>query len=439
MKEVEALILNALEKSNKSLITYAITVFSEEDFITKEGKECFQKFASEIEKGLRPRRDCNNLPDIPFVFEDEEHIRGLKELLSVEKLKEEIHKFAEAIEKAQEWQEIKSEAEYLFSELVATDRQLNKTEEIYKGTKLEELVEEIIKESEDISFIVNEFTTGLESLDGKISLNREQLLVIGARPGVGKTQFALKIAKENALRGKKVMFFSLEMSAKQLIERLLSMGAKIPAEHIQRRNLTEEDKEKIRNFVSLVKDSLVIVEGSRSLSEIVLLSKAEKPDMVIVDYLQIVKGRANQKEYERITETTQGLKRLAVDEKLFVVALAQVNRESEKGADKHPTLANLKGSGQIEQDADTVIFLHSPELSYKQKGKEVPEDLKNKMELIVAKNRHKGFLGILPFRKNPVTGELEELTPQIPEEFLNDLNENTGIDLEDLDLPEDLL
>jgi len=446
MLEVEKLILNAFLNSEKSLREVAISVFAENDFASEEAKECFRKFKTKIEKGITPSTtDCLDLKFISFAFKDEKHIREIKKLLITEKLKILYKRLEELIKNTDNFDVISQAIESLAEEIVQLKAEVKSEERVCEGERWNEVAEEILQRKKMVEFQPNEFTTGIGELDNKISLNRGHLLVVGARPGVGKTTFALNVAVENALRGKRVLFFSMEMPIIQIAERVLAIGTGIKFENIQMGRLTEEEKKKVREFVKLIKENLIIVEGDKSVAEIRFLTKREKPDMVVVDCIQRVKGGKGQTEYERISKAVSGLKSIALEENVFVVALAQINRESSKRADKKPTLSDLKGSGKIEEDADTVLLLHSPAQVWREKGKDVPDELKNALHIIVAKNRHKGFIGIIAverdesgrIRERVIEEEItiDEDSNMSPEEIIRKFGDNEEIAKEwDIDL-----
>jgi replicative DNA helicase len=409
IKDIESVILSGFKfTSDWTLLNYASSIFSKEDFITPQAQKIYEEILSRILKGVRPT-DIDFENETPFAFESKEHINFLKEILMTEKLKEEILQVVEKLELTRDFAKVKELTERLARKAFELEQRIKDSQQICTEECLRELVEEIISESEQREIRENEFVFGLPTLESRISLNRGELLVIGARPGVGKTQLAIQFAIENVLEGKKVLFFSMEMTAKQLMERIISMGTNISLANIRRRSFTDDEKFLIREFVEQIKDNLIIVEGGKTFAQILLQTKAIKPDAVIVDYIQLIQGDKYQSEYEKISEAVNRLKTLAIEENLIAVALSQINRESEKGREKRPKLAYLKGSGQIEQTADTVLLLHSPEQVMRQAGKEVPEDLQNKIEIIVAKNRHKGFLGWLRMSVNPQTRRIEDI------------------------------
>jgi replicative DNA helicase len=213
-----------------------------------------------------------------------------------------------------------------------------------------------------------------------------ELIIIGARPAMGKTAFALNIAYNVATTGKKVLFFSLEMTKKQLSLRMNSMISGVPLHKIKSGMLSEDDVEKITN--SYIENAGVLrkidlVDNISSLHDIMKISYSlDNVDLIIVDYLQLIKTKDKyQMRYQELADIVNSLKFLSKDLNVPIIALAQVNREVEKKVDKRPTLSDLRESGDIEATADIVIFLHR-EGYYKGNNDD------NMAEVIVAKNRN---------------------------------------------------
>jgi replicative DNA helicase len=213
-----------------------------------------------------------------------------------------------------------------------------------------------------------------------------ELTIIGARPAMGKTAFALNIAYNVATAGKKVLFFSLEMTKKQLSLRMESMISGISSSKIKSGMLNDDNVEKITN--SYIENADVLrridlVDNKPYLHDIMKISYSlDNVDLIIIDYLQLIRTKNNyQMRYQELADIVNNLKFLAKDLNIPVIALAQVNREVEKKADKRPTLADLRESGDIEATADIVIFLHR-EGYYKGNNDD------NTAEVIVAKNRN---------------------------------------------------
>lgn len=211
------------------------------------------------------------------------------------------------------------------------------------------------------------------------------LIIIAARPSLGKTSMAVNIAESVAVNQKKaVALFSLEMSKEQIVERMLCSQAKVDMQRLKTGYLRDEDWLRITEAYGLLFDAPIYIDDSPELSLVDIRTKARRLkieaniNLVIVDYLQLI--RSEQRVENRVIEISQitrGLKALARELNIPVVVLSQLSRASEKREDKRPILSDLRESGSIEQDSDVVIFLHRPE-----------EDNKNQIEVIVAKQRN---------------------------------------------------
>jgi replicative DNA helicase len=241
--------------------------------------------------------------------------------------------------------------------------------------------------------VIRGLPSGFYELDRLTSgFHGGELTVIGARPGMGKTAFALNIAFNVASQGKKVLFFSLEMGKKQLSLRTYSMISEIPLSKIRSGLLNDEEVEKITNSYlenADVLEKMVLIDDVSYLSDIMKIAYSmDNIDLIIVDYLQLIKTKNKyQMRYQELADIANSLKFLSKDLDIPIIALAQVNREVEKKADKRPTLSDLRESGDIEATADIVMFLHR-EGYYKGNNDD------NTAEVIVAKNRN-GESGIV--------------------------------------------
>lgn len=214
--------------------------------------------------------------------------------------------------------------------------------------------------------------TGYFELDKALAgFQKSQLIIIAARPAMGKTAFALNIAEYAALREKKgVILFSLEMSETELAKRLIAINAKIDSNKIRTGKLEDKEWDMATEAVIEIGNSSLMIDDSAgiSLQDIrvkCLKLKAEgKLDMVIIDYLQLLSNpnrRASDSRQNEISEISRGLKTLAKELECPVIALSQLSREVEKRNDKRPMLSDLRESGSIEQDADVVLFLYREE------------------------------------------------------------------------------
>jgi len=266
-------------------------------------------------------------------------------------------------------------------------------------------------------------STGLDDLDKKLGgLHRSDLLILAGRPSMGKTSLATNIAfniakayrrgtlhdgTEGAVNGGCVGFFSLEMSAEQLAARVLSEAAEVPSEQIRRGDMTEEE---FRRFVEAAKaleacplyiDDTPALPISQLAARARRLKRTHGLDALFVDYLQLVRpATAKDSRVNEVSEITQGLKAIAKELDIPVVALSQLSRAVENREDKRPQLSDLRESGSIEQDADVVMFVFREEY-YKEREKpsddnleamakwqETMERVHGKAEVVIGKQRH---------------------------------------------------
>lgn len=234
--------------------------------------------------------------------------------------------------------------------------------------------------------------TGFTQLDSKLNggFIEGTLVAIGARPSVGKTTFAVNIARAN--RDKKVLFFSLEMSSGQLIDRLLSDILTINYSKMQThiKGITDEQSYRMVNAIDSCRNNLTIIDNINTVEEIVNKINSCKPDLVIIDYIQIV---ATQTSYtdprHRIDYISRELKACAKETGAVIVNLSQVTRA---GKDR-PTMSDLKESGGLEQDSDYIMLLHRPYVQDKSNKEHEPEDT------TIYLDKHKfGATGVLEFK-----------------------------------------
>jgi replicative DNA helicase len=227
--------------------------------------------------------------------------------------------------------------------------------------------------------------TGYPDLDDTLAgLQKSNLIVLAARPGMGKTTLATNIAQNLAIKHKRsVGIFSLEMSREELVDRLLVGQADIDAWRLKTGKLTEEDFTKLSNAMGELAEAPLYIDDTPALSILEMRTKARRlqvdtgVEMLIVDYLQLARSRNLENRVQEVSEISQGLKNLARELKIPVLALSQLSRAVEQRGQKRPQLADLRESGSIEQDADVVMFL----------WREDDEDLEN-MNLDIAKHRN---------------------------------------------------
>lgn len=237
--------------------------------------------------------------------------------------------------------------------------------------------------------------TGIGDLDRTITgLNRSDLLLLAARPGMGKTSFALNIAKNVACNSKKtVAFFSLEMTSEQLCSRLLSTEALVSGTKLRTGKLSEEEWLRLIAAGDVLRKSQIYLDDTPGITVPEIKAKLRRlrnVDLVIIDYLQLMAGsRRIENRVQEISEITRNLKILAKELNVPVITLSQLSRASEQRQDHKPQLSDLRDSGSIEQDADIVLFLYREGYYEKDKAVDAPPSTdQNSGECIVAKNRH---------------------------------------------------
>jgi replicative DNA helicase len=233
---------------------------------------------------------------------------------------------------------------------------------------------------------------------------KSDLIIIAARPGMGKTAFTLSLAKNAALDGKKpVAFFSLEMSSLQLVNRLISSETEITSEKLRKGDLNKDEWARLNVKVKRLTDAPIYIDDTPALSILELRAKCrrlvaeKKIELIVIDYLQLMSGgaesggRGGNREQE-ISYISRSLKSIAKELSIPIIALSQLSRAVEtRGSSKRPQLSDLRESGAIEQDADMVMFIYRPEY-YQLETLEDGTSTKNLAEIIIAKNRA-GSLG----------------------------------------------
>jgi replicative DNA helicase len=238
--------------------------------------------------------------------------------------------------------------------------------------------------------------TGYKDLDDTLAgMQKSNLLILAARPGVGKTSLALNIAQNAAVKLKRsIGIFSLEMSREELVDRLLVSQADIDAWRLKTGKLSEDDFTKLSNAMGVLAEASIYIDDTPALSILEMRTKARRLqveygiDLLIVDYLQLARSRNLESRVQEVSEISQGLKNLARELKIPVLALSQLSRAVEQRGEKKPQLSDLRDSGSIEQDADVVMFL----------WRESEDDLEN-YNLDVAKHRNGALRSIKLFFK----------------------------------------
>jgi replicative DNA helicase len=236
-------------------------------------------------------------------------------------------------------------------------------------------------------------STGLIDLDRMINgLGDSDLILLAARPGMGKTSLALNILLEAGKHsGKSVVFFSLEMSREQLVTRLISGESFLPNTKLTTGQLENEDWEKLMLACRSLNQTSILIDDNPSLSVADMNAKCRRVDhlgLVVIDYLQLMTSAGGTQKYsgesrqQVVSDISRALKIMAKELNVPVLCLSQLSRANESRSDKRPMLSDLRESGAIEQDADEVLFIYRDDY-YNEES-----EYKNQAEIIVAKNRH---------------------------------------------------
>ena len=249
--------------------------------------------------------------------------------------------------------------------------------------------------------------TGFRDLDNKTAgLQKGDLVIIGARPSMGKTTLAQNLAYNIAdINRKGVLFFSMEMAANEIIDRMISDVSGVDNWKMRTGNLTDEEFTKIGEALSEMDEIPIYIDDTSSMTVVELRNKARRAmhdhqiGVIIVDYLQLISGSDRYKgnRVQEVTEISRGLKILARELEIPVVALAQLSRNVTGRENPRPVLSDLRESGSIEQDADLVILMHSDDYY---KSNDPDYERTHITELIIAKHRH-GAIGTIELYFHP--------------------------------------
>lgn len=255
-------------------------------------------------------------------------------------------------------------------------------------TSVTAMIEEVYSKGSDITGL----DTGFIDLNKKLGgFHKSDLILIAARPGMGKTAFALNLVANVTIRSKSsVAVFSLEMSKEQLVQRLLSSQSNVALDNINKGKIADDEWKKLTDAMTVLSSSDIFIDDTPGIKVSEIRSKCRKLkmekglDMIMIDYLQLMEadGRADNRQQE-VSKISRSLKILAKEMNCPVIALSQLSRNTESGKDHMPKLSDLRDSGAIEQDADIVMFIYRDEYYTKMETKK-----KDLAEIIIAKNRH---------------------------------------------------
>ena len=258
-----------------------------------------------------------------------------------------------------------------------------------------ENIDQLYQNNESITGI----STGYKVLDDMTAgLQEDELIILAARPGVGKTAFALNVAQNIGTKtDETVALFSLEMGAEQLVNRMLCAEGSIHASNLRTGNLTEEEWQKLIIAMGSLSKANIYIDDTPGIRVAEIRAKARRLrqergslGLIVIDYLQLIEGTGRENRQQEVSEISRQLKKLAKELSVPVIALSQLSRGVEQRQDKRPMLSDLRESGSIEQDADIVAFLYREDY-YQREGEEGEEENDegddNVVEVIIEKNR----------------------------------------------------
>lgn len=266
--------------------------------------------------------------------------------------------------------------------------------------KIIELNIDALEKRQENRALVTGITTGFTRLDNFTSgLQPSDLIILAARPAMGKTALALNLARNAALEGNvPVAVFSLEMSKEQLSMRMLCAEARVDSSRLRSGFLNPEDWNRITDAASSLSEAPIFIDDSPDITATSIRTKSRRLKMdknlglVVIDYLQLMRGHLNTERRDlEISEISRSLKLLAKELNVPVLALSQLNRKLEERSDKRPQLSDLRESGALEQDADVVAFIYRDEVYNKDEN----NPLRGTAEVILAKQRN-GPTGVIP-------------------------------------------
>ena len=412
----EQSVLGAVFISPESLITLADEL-TPDDFYKPANKIVFKTMLSLLEKGepidattmvsaLTNQRDISTIGGINYVVELVNSTPTSKNVEHYAKLVKEKATLRKVIADLSDSLSSAYQGDVSIGDIIAkTEKSLLDISNQNAGTGFRNVADildthmQIVETRSQTDGFVTGLSTGFVGLD-KITtgLHEGNLIILAARPAMGKTALALNVAKYvSTIERKPAVIFSLEMGAEELIERMLASEGMVPAYHLKTGNLSTDEWKRLVQAQSNLYDAPIFVDDTAGIRISEIRSNARKLaqemgglGVIIIDYLQLITGAKGENRQQIVSEISRELKILAKDLKVPVIALSQLSRAVEQRQDKRPMLADLRESGSIEQDADIVAFLYRE--AYYQKEQADSQEANNVTELILEKNRH-GSLG----------------------------------------------
>nr|DAX82788.1 MAG TPA: DnaB-like replicative helicase [Caudoviricetes sp.] len=412
----EQSVLGAVFISPETMISLADEL-TPDDFYKPANKIVFKTMLSLLEKGepidattmvsaLTNQGDISNIGGINYVVELVNSTPTSKNVEHYAKLVKEKATLRKVIADLSDSLSSAYQGDVSISDIIAkTEKSMLDISNQNTGTGFRNVADildthmQIVETRSQTDGFVTGLSTGFVGLD-KITtgLHEGNLIILAARPAMGKTALALNIAKHVAtMERKPAVIFSLEMGAEELIERMVASEGMIPGYHLKTGNLSTDEWKRLVHAQSNLYDVPIFVDDTAGIRISDIRSKARKLSqemgglgIIIIDYLQLITGSKRENRQQIVSEISRELKILAKDLRVPVIALSQLSRSVEQRQDKRPMLSDLRESGSIEQDADIVAFLYRD--AYYQKEQADSQEANNVTELILEKNRH-GSLG----------------------------------------------
>ncbi len=273
-------------------------------------------------------------------------------------------------------------------------------------------------------------TTGFSEMNRALSgLQKSNLVILGARPSMGKTSLALDIARHAALAGTPVGIFSLEMSREEVVDRLVAAAGDASLWQLRTGNIRDEyELDMVKAGLAKLANAPIYIDDTPAPTILQMRAMARRLQMqhglglLVVDYLQLISPRrSSDNMVQQVTEISRGLKLIARELEIPVLALSQLSRGVDQRENRTPQLHDLRESGSIEQDADVVMFIYRKERDMKIQGKkdeEIPDDVRNKADIVIAKHRN-GPTRTVPLMWNPESASFRDLdkSHEAPSDF----------------------
>jgi replicative DNA helicase len=408
--EAEEAVLSAILIDNSTLLD-VIDIVSPDDFYRSAHKKIFRCIKDLFSKNepvdlitlVNALREQNHLEDIggasylsflidsvPAAVSPPHYAKIIQEKSSLRRL---IANSNEIIRQCFEnSKDIDSVIEYSERTIFEISEQKNR-QAFHPISKIIELNIDALEERQGNHALVTGVPTGFSRLDQLTSgFQRSDLIIIAARPAMGKTAFALNLARNAAILGNvPVAIFSLEMSKEQLSMRMLCAEARVDSSNIRSGFLSGNDWNKLTDAAGVLTDALIYIDDSPDISATTIRTKSRRLKMdknlglIIIDYIQLMRGSSHTERRDlEISEISRSLKILAKELDIPVIALSQLNRKLEERSDKRPQLSDLRESGALEQDADVVSFIYRDEVYNKDEN----NPNRGTAEIILAKQRN---------------------------------------------------